>query len=101
MKVKRTVHSLIKRELKVPDKKAFIPKTISCRLLFVKEDEKNWVNHPKVDVPLAKITKNSALLQSLTDTFFAWKEEGVKPPSEVALKRTYNEVGDFISSYIQ
>ncbi|XP_040266410.1 lamina-associated polypeptide 2, isoforms alpha/zeta-like isoform X2 [Bufo bufo] len=56
-----SVQKLIRSEWEKPDKGSFIPRGIKRRYPFSQEDCTDWETIPKVDAPVAKVAKHTAL----------------------------------------
>ncbi|XP_044136146.1 lamina-associated polypeptide 2, isoforms alpha/zeta-like [Bufo gargarizans] len=59
--VNENIKFLIQKEWKRPDKKIFVPKNVKRKYPFDEADSVNWDRPPKLDAPVAKISKKSAL----------------------------------------
>ncbi|XP_044151526.1 uncharacterized protein LOC122939522 [Bufo gargarizans] len=55
------IKDLIKREWEKPDKKFFIPRAVKRKYPFDDQEVSAWQEVPRVDAPVAKINKKSAL----------------------------------------
>ncbi|XP_069812519.1 lamina-associated polypeptide 2, isoforms alpha/zeta-like [Dendropsophus ebraccatus] len=59
--IHQSIKSLISHEWENPDRKFFIPQAYKRKYPFSQEDCETWQGAPKIDPPVAKITKRNAL----------------------------------------
>lgn len=59
--VHKSIKGLIQREWKHPDKGMFSARTLKRKYPFEEQDSASWVRAPKIDVPVAKMSRKTAL----------------------------------------